>query len=69
MNEAPEPTFGIGDVVHVPKHGPVTVDWMNNHQFAGVLPSGERYGKTNIRLSEGHQLFGITEPWKIERKQ
>jgi hypothetical protein len=58
--------FGVGDTVHVPGHGPVTVESMNKRYFSGTTASGERLGQTGIGLAAGQGMRGGT-PWRVER--
>jgi len=62
----PSAGFGVGDTVHVPGHGPVTVESMNKRYFSGRLTNGQQFGETGIGLAAGQTMRG-GDPWKVER--
>jgi len=61
------PRFGVGDTVHVPSVGPVTVGSMGKRYFSGTnKETGAKVGDTGIGLAEGQGMRG-GEPWKVEK--
>ena len=61
------PRFGVGDTVHVPSVGPVTVNSMGRRYFSGTnRDTGEKVGDTGIELAEGQTMRGAN-PWKVEK--
>lgn len=59
--------FGIGDVLHIPGHGVVTVGAMGKRYFTGTTAEGKPFGKTGIGLATGEGISDEPQPWKIEK--
>lgn len=63
-----DPGFGVGDVVHMPDIGPVTVGTIDSKYFTGTTPEGRQVGQTGVGLVTGEKGSRTpAEPWRIER--
>jgi hypothetical protein len=61
--------FGVGDIVHMPGHSPVTVQSMDRRYFTGLTSTGTRIGQTGIGLAAGEGGLGKPgSPWRVERR-
>ena len=60
--------FGIGDIVHHPEYGPITIEALSGRYFSGRRAGGETFGKTSIGLTRGESMSGPPAPWRVERQ-
>lgn len=62
------PRFGVGDTIHIPGTGPVSVEKMGRRYFSGTSTEGVKVGRTGIGLAAGEKLGKEPEPWTVEKK-